>query len=57
MATRLVRPRGVCRKKQPDPLPDDVRVTDGNMTFEVSEELYIARGYEPPLDTLQWCDK
>jgi hypothetical protein len=26
------------------------------MTFEVSEQLYIARCYEPPLESLPWCD-
>ena len=55
MATKITIPRGICRVKQPNPLPDDVRVTDGTMTFEVSEETYVAKGYQPPLDSLQWC--
>ena len=44
----LPRPRGIERIKRPDPFDDDVRVVDGGMDFEIPEQRYRERGYEPP---------
>jgi hypothetical protein len=50
----VARPRGICRIIRRG-LENDVRVTDGSMTFEVREALYRARNYEPPLENLPQC--
>jgi hypothetical protein len=36
-------------------MEDDARVTDGTMTFELTESQYRARGYKPEFDRLPLC--
>jgi hypothetical protein len=49
------RPRGVCRIRCPPGMEDDVRVTDGTITFGLLESQYCARQYDPPPEQLPWC--
>ena len=34
--------------------PNDVRVGDGGISVPVEEEIYRARGYQPPVNELPW---
>lgn len=47
---------GVCRIQGRNGLPDMVRVTDGDLTFDdVDEPGYNRSMIKPPLEDLPWC--
>jgi hypothetical protein len=39
-----------------DGRPEVARIIDVNIAVDVDEELYRARGYQPPFDELPWQD-
>ncbi len=49
--------RGLYRTLGTDGRPNDVRVDDGGISVPVEEEIYRARGYQPPADELPWKEE
>lgn len=48
--------RGVCKTARPEPMEDDITVSDaGGTEWSVPVSTYIERGYEPPLDQIPVC--
>ena len=46
--------RGNYRTRGVDGLPDTARVTDKSVAFDIPEQQYRRRGYEPSFDELAW---
>ncbi|HZU88049.1 MAG TPA: hypothetical protein VE993_02215 [Stellaceae bacterium] len=49
--------RGLYRIPGVGDLPNDVRVDDDGIEVPLDEQLYRARGYQPPVETLPWQDQ
>ncbi len=47
-------PTGKYRTKGVGGLPDSAWVADGGMGFDVDEDLYRQKGYQPPFEQLPW---
>jgi hypothetical protein len=48
-------PRGVHRVKDPEEFEDGVWVLDAGTGFEVTETVYRAQRWAPPLEKLPWA--
>jgi len=49
--------RGAYRIKNTPPDEDGVWVTDGTVSFEISEFRYRDRGYQPRVESLPWSSR
>ena len=49
--------RGVYRIKSLPGIPDGVWVTDGVVSFEMPQPLYVEKGLQPSIEQLEWDPK
>jgi hypothetical protein len=48
---------GKYRTRGIDGAPNTVRVVDKSISLDMPEQLYVQRGYSPPIDDLPWNEE